>query len=89
MNVTGLVIFALALAVVVFLVRQRAGKEARRGNWFALVGGALTGIVIGTVQRAYPDISFVSLMCVGIISGALFNLTTLALTNGKKRNQGA
>ena len=57
------------------------------GNWLAAVGGALTGIVIATVQRKYPDISFAALLGVGIGCGVLFNVAMYIATKkaGKKR----
>jgi hypothetical protein len=56
------------------------------GNWLAAVGGVLTGIVIATVQRKYPDISFAALLGVGIACGVLFNVAMyIAVKKAKKR----
>jgi len=59
----------------------------RVGDWWALAGGAATGLGISTVQRMYPDISFIALLGVGLVFGALFNVTMRAVSKwkGKKR----
>ena len=55
------------------------------GGWLALIGGALTGVVVSTVQRMYPEVSFVVLLGVGIVCGALFNVAMFVASRGKKR----
>jgi len=57
-----------------------------KGGWWAAVGGAVTGLVIGSVQRMYPDIRLVSLLGVGIVCGALFNGMMFAVTRSKERS---
>ena len=55
------------------------------GGWWAAVGGAVTGLVIGTVQRMYPAIGFVALLSVGMVCGALFNVAMLAVSKRKAK----
>ena len=45
-----------------------------KAGWWSLAAGAVTGLVISTVQRMYPDISFVALLGVSVAGGAMFNL---------------
>ena len=59
--------------------------ETMRGGWWALAGGAVTGLIIGAIQRRYPGASFAALVGVGILCGALFNLLMWAV--GKRSNR--
>ena len=57
-----------------------------RGGWWALVGGVVTALVIGALQRQYPDVSFVAILGVGIACGAVISLAMFATS--KMRNAG-
>ena len=54
-------------------------------GWSPLAGGAVTGIIIATVQRKYPDASFLALVGVGLICGAIFNLLIWAVSKKVSR----
>ena len=56
------------------------------GGWWAALGGAVTGLVIGTVPRMYPGIGLVSLLGIGIVCGALFNVVMFFATKKLRRS---
>jgi hypothetical protein len=43
-----------------------------------LVGGAISGLLIGAVQRRYPDVGLPALMVVGLVNGLVFVLVARA-----------
>ena len=45
-----------------------------KGEWWPLAAGAVSGLAISTVQRMYPDISFLALLGISVAGGAMFNL---------------
>lgn len=57
-----------------------------RGGWWALAGGAVTGVGISTVQRLYPGINFLALIGVGIVFGALFNVVMFVVSRSQRRS---
>jgi hypothetical protein len=56
------------------------------GTWWGLAGGVFTALVISTVQRTYPDISFVALLGVGLFCGALLNVVRFVVSRTRKRS---
>ena len=56
------------------------------GGWLAFIVGIVTAIVISTVQRMYPGISFVGLLGVGLAWGAVFNVAVRIIHRSRKRS---
>jgi hypothetical protein len=55
-----------------------------RGEWWPLAAGAVTGLAVSTVQRMYPDISFVALLGLSVAGGAMFNLALFVVSKKLK-----
>ena len=48
-------------------------------EWWPLLAGALSGLVIGAVQRRYPDVGLPTLMVIGLVNALVFRLVIRAL----------
>jgi len=62
----------------------RTSGEPVSEGW-ALVCGVITALIIGEVQRRYPDVTLATLMGVGLLCGGLVSLLMRAVR--KKTNR--
>ena len=46
--------------------------------WPAFVGGVISALVIGAVQRRYPDVGLPTLLVIGLLNGLVFQLVIRA-----------